>query len=176
MLVILIKWANDEGQVDGLIPHLVDGGLSILQYADDTLIFTDHDLAKAKNIKYLLLAFEQVSGLRINYHKSELFYFGQAKDDESQYINLFRCKSGEYPFRYLGIPMHFRKLKNSDWKIIGDKFEKQLSSWKGKLMSVGGQLVLIISVLSSLTMFMLSFFEVPRVVSERIDYFRSRSF
>jgi hypothetical protein len=94
-------------------------------------------------------------------------------------LNTLIClgvKVGEYPFRYLGIPMHFRKLKNSDWKIIGDKFEKQLSSWKGKLMSVGGQLVLIISVLSSLTMFMLSFFEVPRVVSERIDYFRSRSF
>jgi hypothetical protein len=98
MLVILIKWANDEGQVDGLIPHLVDGGLSILQYADDTLIFTDHDLAKAENIKHLLLAFKQVSGLRINYHKSELFCFGQAKDDESQYINLFRCKSGGISF------------------------------------------------------------------------------
>jgi hypothetical protein len=94
-------------------------------------------------------------------------------------LNTLIClgvKVGEYPFRYLGIPMHFRKLKNSDWKIIGDKFEKKLSSWKGKLMSVGGQLVLINSVLSSLTMFKLSFFEVPRGVLERIDYFHSRSF
>lgn len=43
-------------------------------------------------------------------------------------------------------------------------------------MSIGGQLVLINFVLSSLTMFMLSFFEFPRGVLERIDYFCSRFF
>jgi hypothetical protein len=43
-------------------------------------------------------------------------------------------------------------------------------------LSVGGRLVLINSVLTSLPMFMLSFFEVPRGVLERIDYFRSRFF
>ena len=76
MLAILINRAKADGQVDGLVPHLVDGGLSILQYADDTLLFMDHDLEKAGNLKLLLLAFEQVSGLKINYHKSELFCFG----------------------------------------------------------------------------------------------------
>jgi hypothetical protein len=94
MLAILINRAKHVGQVDGLIPQLVDGDLSILQYADDTLIFMDHDLAMAENIKLLLLAFEQVLGLRINYHKSELFYFGQARDVDSHYINLFECKRG----------------------------------------------------------------------------------
>jgi hypothetical protein len=43
-------------------------------------------------------------------------------------------------------------------------------------MSVGGRLVLINSVLSSLAMFILSFFEVPRGVWERIVYFESRFF
>jgi len=69
MLAILINRAKLDDQIDGLVPHLVDGGLSILQYADDTLLFMDHDLGKDKNMKLLLLAFEQVSGLKINYHK-----------------------------------------------------------------------------------------------------------
>jgi hypothetical protein len=30
MLAILVNRAKDEGQVDGVVPHLVDGGLSIL--------------------------------------------------------------------------------------------------------------------------------------------------
>jgi hypothetical protein len=30
MLAILIARAKEDGQVDGLIPHLVDGGISIL--------------------------------------------------------------------------------------------------------------------------------------------------
>jgi hypothetical protein len=39
MLAILINRAKADGQFDGLVPHLVDGGLSILQYADDTVVF-----------------------------------------------------------------------------------------------------------------------------------------
>lgn len=51
MLSILIKRAKEDGQIRGVIPHLVDDGLSILQYADDTIIFLDHDLEQAKNTK-----------------------------------------------------------------------------------------------------------------------------
>ena len=79
MLTILIGRAKDDGQVGGLVPHLVDGGASILQYADDTIIFMKHDLGKARNMKLVLCLFEQLSGLKINFHKSELFCFGRAK-------------------------------------------------------------------------------------------------
>lgn len=37
---------------------LIDDGLWILQYADDTVIFLDHDIELAKNIKLLLCVFE----------------------------------------------------------------------------------------------------------------------
>jgi hypothetical protein len=39
MLAILIKKAKVEGQFDVVVSYLVDDGLSILQYADDTIIF-----------------------------------------------------------------------------------------------------------------------------------------
>src|SRR5215216_2348583 len=48
MLTILIGRAKHNGQVGGLVPHLVDGGVSILQYANDTIIFMEHDVAKAR--------------------------------------------------------------------------------------------------------------------------------
>jgi len=63
MLAILIKRAKDDGQIRGVIPHLVDDGLSILQYADDTILFLDHDIEQAKNMKLLPSVFEQMSGL-----------------------------------------------------------------------------------------------------------------
>jgi hypothetical protein len=43
MLAILIKRAKTDGQVSGVVPLLVDGGLSILH---DTVLFMDHDLEK----------------------------------------------------------------------------------------------------------------------------------
>jgi hypothetical protein len=39
MLAILIARAKEDGQVGGLLPHLVEGGISILQYADDTILW-----------------------------------------------------------------------------------------------------------------------------------------
>jgi hypothetical protein len=174
ILAILIKRAKTEGQIIGVVPHLMEDGLSILQYADDTLSFLDHDIEKAKNLKLLLCAFEKLSGLKINFYKSEIFCFGQAKEMQEYYSALFGYRGGSYPFKYLGIPMHFRKLSNNEWKMIEQRIEKKLSSWKGKYLSVGGRLVLINSVLMSLVMFMLSFFKVPRGVLEKIDYYRSR--
>ena len=44
MLSILIKRAKDHGQIGGIVPHLIDGGLSILQYANDTILFMENDL------------------------------------------------------------------------------------------------------------------------------------
>jgi hypothetical protein len=44
------------------------------------------------------------------------------------------------------------------------------------MLSVGGRLVLLNSVLSSLPMFMFSFFELPKRVMKKLDYFRSRFF
>jgi hypothetical protein len=85
MLAILIARAKAEGQVEGVIPNLIEDGLSILQYADDTIIFMSHDVQKAVNMKFLLNTFEQVSGLKINFHKSEIFCFGKAKDHEEFY-------------------------------------------------------------------------------------------
>jgi hypothetical protein len=51
--------------------------------------------------------------MKINFHKSEIFYFGKAKDEEERYNNLFGWESGTLPFKYLGILIHFRRLKMS---------------------------------------------------------------
>ena len=72
--------------------------------------------------------------------------------------------------------MHYRRLQNSDWKGVDERFQKKLSGWKGKLFSAGGKLVLINSLLSILPLFMFSFFEVPREVLKKLDFYRSRFF
>jgi hypothetical protein len=69
-----------------------------------------------------------------------------------------------------------KKLTNKEWKCIEDRFEKKLSCWKGKLISYEGRLILINSVLTSMPMFLLSFFEVPVGVRKRLDFYRSRFF
>jgi len=60
--------------------------------------------------------------------------------------------------------------------MIEEKFQKKLRCWKGKLLSLGGRLVFINSVMSSLAMYMLSFFEVPKGVLQKLDSYLSRFF
>jgi hypothetical protein len=124
MLAILIKRAKNSGQIEGVVPHLIDDGLSILQYADDMLIFMDDNLEKAKNIKLLLCAFEHLSRLKINFHKSEIFLFWKYQEfRESLFSVIFECQIGAYPFKYLVIPIHYKKLSNTDWQEIGKCIE-----------------------------------------------------
>ena len=80
MLAILIARAKEDGQIGSLIPHLFDGGIYILQYADDTILFLEHDFEKALNMKLILRFFEELSGFKINFHKSEIFCLGEAKE------------------------------------------------------------------------------------------------
>jgi hypothetical protein len=49
----------------------------------------DHDPDKACNMKLLLFAFEQASGLKINFHNSEVFCFGAAQEKLELYAELF---------------------------------------------------------------------------------------
>jgi hypothetical protein len=65
----------------------------------------EHDLEKARNLKLILSAFEQLLGL--NFHKSELFYFGEAQEEVNAYAYLFGCGQGQFPMRYLGIQIHY---------------------------------------------------------------------
>jgi hypothetical protein len=44
------------------------------------------------------------------------------------------------------------------------------------MLSYGGTLVLINSVLYSLALFMLSFFEIPKGILHKLDFYRSRFF
>ena len=67
--MILFERAKDDGQIKGIIPHLVDDGLSILQYTNNTLFLCDFE--QAKNMKLLLSVFLT--------NKSEIFCFGEAK-------------------------------------------------------------------------------------------------
>jgi hypothetical protein len=82
----------------------------------------EHDLEKVVKMKLILCIFEQLFGLGRNFYKSEIFYFGKAKDDKKQYKQIFGCTVGALPFLYLGIPIQYRKLLNKEWNPVETRF------------------------------------------------------
>lgn len=75
-LATMLDRARMAGEIKGLASNLIEGGLTHLQYADDTIIFLDLDDDSISNAKFILYCFENMSGLRINYQKSEVYVLG----------------------------------------------------------------------------------------------------
>jgi hypothetical protein len=87
MLAVMIERSKHLDLFEGLVPHVVD----------DTILFLDDDLEKAKNLKLVLCAFEKLTGFKINFHKSEFFSFRETKERVREYVELFGCKEGAWP-------------------------------------------------------------------------------
>lgn len=77
-------------------------------------LFMEDDHDKARNSELLLLDFEQMSGLKINSHKSEFFCFGEVKEADTQYADLIDCAQGQFPIKYLRILIRYRPLTNTE--------------------------------------------------------------
>ncbi|CAL5411877.1 unnamed protein product [Camellia sinensis] len=79
------------------------------------------------------------------------------------------CKNQSVLFSYLGLPLGANPRLKKTWKPVIDKVRAKLASWKRKLLSFGGRLTLIKSVLSSLPVYYLSIFKMPKSVITTID-------
>jgi hypothetical protein len=67
---MLVKAAANV-DITGLMGTLYSEGIISLQYADDTLLFLEHNYTVACHLKWLLVCFKKLSGMKINYHKSD---------------------------------------------------------------------------------------------------------
>lgn len=67
----MIRQSQESGIIRGLASNLIPNGVVVLQYADDTIICLEEDIEMAKNLKLLYL-YEMMSGLEINFGKSEV--------------------------------------------------------------------------------------------------------
>jgi hypothetical protein len=87
-LAKMITQAQFAGLLVGLIPHLIDKGVAILQYADDTILLIQENMDQAIHIKLILYMFEAMYGLKINFEKSEIMLVLDDKDKGLMYANL----------------------------------------------------------------------------------------
>lgn len=89
--------------------------VSVGLFADDTLIVGEKSVHKLWAIKSIIQLFEIASGLKVNFHKSQLI--GVNLEDcwlkEAEY--LLNCKAGAIPFLYLDFPIGANPRKKSTW-------------------------------------------------------------
>ena len=143
--------------------------ISHLQFADDTLIFSDASIESLKNIKSALIAFHLASGLQVNFHKSSIMGINTSDSWLKNAANFLLCKVGTIPFTYLGLPIGGNPSRIQVWDPVIEKISKKIATWKGRMLSIGGRITLIKSSLSNLPIYFMSIFPMPKGVIEKIN-------
>ncbi|GAU32903.1 hypothetical protein TSUD_152630 [Trifolium subterraneum] len=102
--------------------------VSHLQFADDTLLVGVKSWANVRALKAVLLLFENISGLKVNFHKSMLFGVNVNNSWLHEAASVMRCKHGCLPFLYLGLPIGGDSRRIQFWKPLLDKIHKRLEN------------------------------------------------
>jgi hypothetical protein len=126
------------------------------------------------NLKFVLYCFEWLSGLRINFHKSEAYTFGMEEEDSIRIANMLNCKLGVMPMTYLGITLSDSSLGMGALMGIYEKVDKRVPPWKGKHMPSGARLILSNRCLASLSTYTIGFYLLPLDIYSKMDGVRSR--
>ena len=88
-----------------MVSHLILEGVTHLQYADDTIVMVELNDDCIANLKFILLCFEAVSGLKINFSKSEVIVTGVDDNEALRVARILNCSLGSFPFKYPGLPI-----------------------------------------------------------------------
>jgi hypothetical protein len=152
----MIQNAQQSGLISGLADQILDGGYAILQYADDTILFIKDDLEGARNLKLLLYIFESMSGLKINFEKSEVLMVLPDDEKLQSYADLFNCQTGTWPIKYLGTPVCARRTTVAELNFVESKLRKGMEGWMSGSMSIGGRVTKIDICLSNSAVYQMS--------------------
>lgn len=159
-----------EGKVSRFVTARGCIAPSHLLFADDTVIFTNGRRNSLKNLMEFLGRYEAASGQLINKTKSCFVIHRNAPRCRVDMIgSVVGFPRKELPIMYLGAPLFAGAPKASFFTFLVDKIRKQIASWNGKLLSKGGRLVLLKSVLYSIPHYVLSISAAPASVIHQID-------
>lgn len=93
-LAKMVQTAQSNGLIKGLICDLIPNGVVIPQYVDDTILCMKDDVGTTQNMKILLYIYEKLSGLKINFSKSEIIMVSFDDKKALLYSEMINCATG----------------------------------------------------------------------------------
>lgn len=144
-------------------------------YADDAAIFAAPTAEEMDHLQRILNFFGACSGLRVNLAKTEIHPIRLEGTVVQHIIHNFPGKVCAFPGKYLGLPLHLRKLHKIDVQPLLDKIRAKLPTWKGRFLSSARRETLVKIVLTTQPIYHMTVFPEQKWLIRRIDRLR-RSF
>jgi hypothetical protein len=133
-------------------------------FVDDVLCFTQGSMIDLNSLKEVLDIYCKDTSMEINVDKSCLITHCLSNISSQQIYNLlpFPKKELEIGFKYLGFFLKPGNYRYANWLWLVKKVEMQVSFWVNKLLSRGGRLVLLKSVLEIIIVYWTLIIVVPK--------------
>lgn len=122
--------------------------ISHLFYVIDTIFAGEWDYESIRNLSHILKCFQMYPDLKVNFLKSQILGVDVSNVELHEIVRIFGCLEGNFPFKYLGVPIGTNMALKNNGKPILDKVSSKLSMWKAKSLSFGGLLTLIKSLMN----------------------------
>jgi hypothetical protein len=126
-----------------------------------------------KSCRTILIVLEDFcshSGQKVNLSKSKvLFSPNVAPDVAARLSGILGVSSTQDIGKYLGFPLRSNGRNSRDFNFIVEKVQAKLTSWKSKLLSLAGRVVLIQSVTSSLPAYYMQNTALPSSICNELD-------
>nr|GEY91503.1 retrotransposon protein, putative, Ty1-copia subclass [Tanacetum cinerariifolium] len=113
----------------------------------DAVFVGQWSVSNITTLVHVLDCFHRVSGLRINMCKSKITGLHVDGESVNSAARQLGCLVLNIPFLYLGSIVGDNMARQQAWREIVDRVKSKLSNWKMKMLSIGGRLTLVKSVL-----------------------------
>ena len=141
-----------------------------LLFVDDIIIFRNCSMEEWNVLHKIFNTFCCATGMMINFDKSLLLSHQVNQGTLEQILALFPTQTGdlEHDLKYLGYFIKENCYRLVDWRWILGNIDKRIKSRCNKFISIGGRLVLIKSVLSSILVYWFTLAQLPVGVIEAL--------
>lgn len=141
-----------------------------LFFADDSLLFCRANGEECNKLKEILGVYESASRQKIKIDKSSIFFSPNSSQDlKEEILNILRPMQDSRHSKYLGLPSIIGRSKKLIFVEIKEKVCKNLAGWKGKLLSLGGNEVLIKVVTHAIPTYTMSCFQLPKSLCKDLE-------
>jgi hypothetical protein len=86
----------------------------------------EHDFEKVVNMELSLCIFEQLSGFKINFYKSEIFSLVKQNKMRMLILEFLAVERAHYRSNIWVSQIYYRRLLNKEWKLVKDCLERKL--------------------------------------------------
>lgn len=141
-----------------------------LSFADDLLLFSREDAKFVQMMMTKFNSFLKSKGLTVNRAKCKTYYGGMDISEKNQIVNMNGFIKGQFPFRYLGIPLMSRKLSSHHWLELCEKIRGRLRHWSSHLLSYTGRLQLIKSTIFGIANYWMQCIPLSKCVIKKVEF------